>query len=117
MKKSNPQITELISFLYASAEKHDADIWKAIAKKLEKPSRNWAEVNIDKIAKHLNEGEIALVTGKVLGDGAPQKIEVAALGFSEQARKKIEEAGGKCYSLREIVDKNPKGKGIRIIGG
>ena len=117
MKKSNPQITELINYLYASAEKHDAGIWKAIAKKLEKPSRNWAEVNIGKIAKHLNEGEIALVTGKVLGDGMVSKIEVAALSFSEQARKKIEEAGGKCYSLKEIVDKNPKGKGIRIIGG
>jgi len=92
-------------------------IWKAVAKKLEKPSRNWAEVNVDKIAKHLNEGEIALVTGKVLGDGEAAKMDVAALKFSEQARKKIEEAGGKCYSLREIVDKSPKGKGIRIIGG
>ncbi|RLF64364.1 MAG: 50S ribosomal protein L18e [Thermoplasmata archaeon] len=117
MKKSNPQITELIDYLYESAEKHGADIWKAVAKKLEKPSRNWAEVNVEKIAKHLNEGETALVTGKVLGDGIASKMEVAAINFSEQARKKIEEAGGKCYSLREIVDKNPKGKGIRIIGG
>jgi large subunit ribosomal protein L18e len=117
MKKSNPQITELIGYLYESAEKHDAGIWKAVAKKLEKPSRNWAEVNVDKISKQLNEGEIALVTGKVLGDGESAKMEVAAFKFSGQARKKIEGAGGKCYSLREIVDKSPKGKGIRIIGG
>ncbi len=117
MKKSNPQITELVDYLYASSEKHDVGIWKAVAKRLDSPSRNWAEVNIDKIAKHLNEGEIALVTGKVLGDGEVGKMEVAAFSFSEQAIKKIESAGGKCYSLREIVDKNPKGKDIRIIGG
>ncbi len=117
MKKSNPHVTELVSYLYSSAEKNDAGIWKAVAKKLEKPSRNWAEVNVGKIARHLNEGEIALVTGKVLGDGEAAKMEVAAFDFSESARKKIEGAGGKCYSLKEIVDKSPKGKGIRIIGG
>ncbi|MEA2054639.1 MAG: 50S ribosomal protein L18e [Candidatus Thermoplasmatota archaeon] len=117
MKKSNPQITELVSYLYASAEKHNAGIWKAIAKRLEKSSRSRAEINVGKIMKHINKGEIALIPGKVLGDGEAGKFEVAALGFSGQARKKIENAGGKCYSIKEIVEKNPAGKNIRILGG
>ncbi len=117
MKKSNPYIAETIEFLLDAAEKHNANIWKDIAKRLEKPLRHWAEVNVEKIMKHLREGEIALVPGKVLGDGEAGKMEVAAWKFSKQAREKIEKAGGKCYSLREIVEKNPSGKNIRIIGG
>ena len=44
-------------------------------------------------------------------------IEVAAWKFSKTAREKIEKAGGKCYSIRELVEKNPKGSNVRIIGG
>ncbi len=117
MKKSNPYIAETIEFLLDAAEKHNANIWKDIAKRLEKPLRHWAEVNVEKIMKHLREEEIALVPGKVLGGGEAGKMEVAAWKFSKQAREKIEKAGGKCYSLKEIVEKNPSGKNIRIIGG
>ena len=116
-KKTNPQLIRTIKFLYEAAEKYNAGVWKAIAKKLEKPSRNWAEINVGKIAKHLKEGEIAIVPGKVLGMGDVGKIEVAAWKFSKQAKQKIEKAGGKCYSLVEIVEKNPKGSNIRILGG
>ncbi|MCD6473309.1 MAG: 50S ribosomal protein L18e [Thermoplasmata archaeon] len=116
-KKTNPQLIKTIEFLYKAAEKYNAAVWKAIAKKLEKPSRNWAEINVGKITKHLKEGEIAIVPGKVLGMGDAGKIEVAAWKFSKQARQKIEKAGGKCYSLVEIVEKYPNGSNVRILGG
>ena len=116
-RKTNPQLIKTINFLYKAARKYKAAIWKDVAERLEKPSRNWAEVNVGKIAKHLKEGEIALVPGKVLGMGEAGKIEVAAWKFSKTAREKIEKAGGKCYSLIEIVEKNPKGSNIRILGG
>lgn len=116
-KKTNPQLLKTIDFLYKAAKKYKANIWKAVAKKLEKPSKNWAEVNIGKIVRHIRKGEIALVPGKVLGVGEAKKIEVAAWKFSKSARQKIEKAGGRCYSLVEIVEKNPKGSNIRILGG
>lgn len=116
-KKTNPQLIKTIKLLHEAAEKYNARVWKAIAKKLERPCRNWAEINVGKIAKHIKNGEIAIVPGKVLGMGEVGKIEVAAWKFSKQARQKIENAGGKCYSLVEIVEKNPKGSNIRILGG
>jgi len=116
-KKTNPQLIRTIDVLYEAARRHKAAIWKAVAKKLEKPAKNWAEVNVGKIAKHLKEGEIALVPGKVLGMGEAGKIEVAAWKFSKTAREKIEKAGGKCYTIIELIEKNPKGSNVRIIGG
>lgn len=117
MKKTNPQLIKTIDLLYEASRRHNAGIWRAIAKKLEKPSRKWAEVNVGKISKHLKEGEIAIVPGKVLGMGDAEKIEVAAWKFSKTARQKIEKAGGKCYTILQLIEKNPQGKNIRIIGG
>lgn len=117
MNKSNLQITELIDYLTAAAEEHDTALWRDLARRLQKARRHWAEVNVDKIARHLNEGEIALVPGKVLGDGPARGIQVAAVGFSAQARQKIEQAGGTCYTIRELVEQHADGKHIRIIGG
>jgi len=117
MKKSNQQITALIGYLNIAAEEHNTDLWRDLAKRLGKSSRRWASVNISKIAKHLNTGEIALVPGKVLGDGIVTDIKVAAINFSAQARKKIESAGGTCYSIRDLVEQHADGKNIRIIGG
>ncbi|HEC88741.1 MAG TPA: 50S ribosomal protein L18e, partial [Thermoplasmata archaeon] len=114
---TNPQLLKTIDLLYEASRRNNTGIWKAIAKKLEKPSRNWAEVNVGKIAKHLKDGEIAIVPGKVLGMGEVDKIEVAAWKFSKTARQKIEKAGGKCYTIVELIEKNPKGNNVRIIGG
>ncbi|MBC7129134.1 MAG: 50S ribosomal protein L18e [Thermoplasmatales archaeon] len=116
-KKTNVQLIKTINLLREAAKRNNARIWEAIARKLEKPSKNYAEVNVGKIVKNLKEGEIAIVPGKVLGLGEAGKIEVAALKFSKSARKKIEEAGGKCYSLTEIAEKNPEGSNLRILGG
>ncbi|HDN50630.1 MAG TPA: 50S ribosomal protein L18e [Thermoplasmatales archaeon] len=116
-KKTNPRINRTIDTLYEAARKHDAAIWRAVAKKLEKPAKSWAEVNVGKLVTHLQEGEIALVPGKVLGMGDAEKVEIAAWKFSKSAREKIEKAGGKCYSIVELIEKNPKGSNVRIIGG
>ena len=64
-----------------------------------------------------HENEIALVPGKVLGDGTATGIKVAAVNFSAQARQKIEAAGGTCYTIPELVQQHTDGRNIRIIGG
>jgi large subunit ribosomal protein L18e len=52
----------------------------------------------------------------VLGTGElNKKITVAAYTFSEQAIQKIN-AKGKAMSIKELVEKNPKGNKIRIMG-
>ena len=114
-RKTNPRIVSLILTLKEKANKDAAPIWKDIAKRLEMPSRNYAAVNISKINRHTAEDDVLLIPGKVLGAGLlDHPVTVAALTFSESATEKITGAGGKCLSLEEIVEANPKGSGIRI---
>jgi large subunit ribosomal protein L18e len=117
MTKSNPQITALIDLLHAAADEHETALWRDFARRLQKSSCRWAAVNVEKIAKHLLENEIALVPGKVLGDGTAAGIKVAAINFSAQARQKIEAAGGTCYTIPQLVEQHADGRNIRIIGG
>jgi len=92
-------------------------VWKAAAKNLEKPSRQRRQVNIYKIDKHVQDGELALVPGKVLGVGELTKsVTVAAFAFSQEARNKIEASNGKILTIKELMKQNPKGKGVRILG-
>jgi len=41
---------------------------------------------------------------------------VAALLFSAEAKKKIEAAKGKVLSISELLQQNPEGKNVRILG-
>ncbi|MEE9150903.1 MAG: 50S ribosomal protein L18e [Thermoplasmata archaeon] len=116
-KKTNEMLTKLIADLKKQAYKNDAPIWKDIAKRLEKPGKSWAEVNLRRLVKYTKKGDTVIVPGKLLGSGelnAP--ITVAAYSFSESAKKKIQSSGGTSISISELVKRNPKGKNIRIIG-
>lgn len=117
MKKTNPELITLIQQLRQMSQEQKIDIWKDIAKRLEKSGKNYPQVNLDKIQKHLLDKETALIPGKVLGDGEIKKMDIAAWKFSETAKKKIKKAGGKHYTIQELLQKNPKGKNLRIIGG
>ena len=115
--KTNPILISLINELKKQAKEKEAPIWKDIAKRLEKPLRNWPEVNLDKINKYVNNKETALIPGKVLSTGnIDKKITISAWSFSEKAEEKIKKAGGKTITIEELMEKNPKGKDIRIMG-
>jgi large subunit ribosomal protein L18e len=116
-KKTNPVLLELIHELKKQSNENDVHIWKDIAVRLEKPSRNWAEVNLNRISKYILDKETALVPGKVLATGdLTKKVSIAAWSFSESAHEKIKKSGGKCMSIEELLKNNPKGKDIRILG-
>jgi len=110
---TNPHLKELIRELKTLSIKEKVNIWKAIAKELEKPARKRRKVNLYKINKFTKENETAIIPGKVLSLGhLDKKITVAAFQFSEAAKKKIHST----ISINELMHKNPKGKNIRIIG-
>ncbi len=99
-RKSDPNLVRLIDLMLSS----DKKLWKDIAKRLAKPRRLYAQVNVSKIERYLLDGEIAVVPGKVLGGGELSKpIKVAALSFSETAKRKIKEVGGECLSFEEAM--------------
>ncbi|MBI1969901.1 50S ribosomal protein L18e [Candidatus Woesearchaeota archaeon] len=117
LQKTNVQLYGLISMLKQYGREQNVHLWRRIASDLEKPTRQRRIVNLWKIEKYARDGEIVLVPGKVLGTGEVQrKLQVAAYNFSESAKEKILKANGQCLSIPELLQKNPKGQKVRIIG-
>ena len=113
----SPELEELIYFLRKKSKENKAPIWSDIAERLSKPRRNIPVVNLSRVRRYSKDGETSLVPGKLLGAGSLEHgVKVAALKFSESARRKIERAGGRCLSIQELVNENPRGSGVRILG-
>lgn len=116
IRNKNECTKALVEKLHAEGIK-GSGFWQAVADDLNRPSRVKFEVNLSCIEKYAQPKETLIVPGVVLGNGEITKhINVAALKFSGSAKQKIEKAGGTCLSIEELYDKNPKGKGIRIMG-
>ncbi len=115
--KTNPQLLNLISGLKEQSREKEVPLWRDVAFRLESPSRNYPEVNISRINRYTKEKDLILVPGKVLGAGElNHPLTVAALSFSGSAKNKITAAGGSCLSIEELMNKNPEGSRVRIIG-
>jgi large subunit ribosomal protein L18e len=113
---TNPNMRMLIEVLQRTAREQGVSLWRRIAEDLNKPSRQRRSVNVYKINQYGREGETIIVPGKVLSVGELTKpLEVAAFSFSESALKKINEKG-KALTIAELIEKNPKGNNVRIIG-
>jgi len=115
-EKTNPRLVRLIGDLKAASRDSGAPLWRDIAKRLEKPRRNYAAVNLSKINRHTSSNDTVLIAGKVLAAGdIDHSVTVAALGFSGQAVSKILAAGGKCLEIEKLIKEHPKGTGIKIL--
>lgn len=109
---TNPLTVALINEL----RKQKKAIWKDVADRLEKPTRQRVEVNLSAIQRNTQEGETALVPGKVLAEGKLKKsVDVAALNFSMGAVQKITAAKGRCLSIKELLEENSEGKNVRLV--
>lgn len=114
---TNIVLRKTIRMLRKIAKENNVKIWKDIAERLEKPSRQRVAVNISRISRYTVDGDIVVIPGKVLGAGTiNHKVTVAAIGFSKSAYDKIVKAGGKCIHILDLALKNPKGSNIKIIG-
>jgi len=110
---SNPLLKKTISEL----GKQEAKLWQRVAHELERATRKRREVNLSKLERHTENGETILVPGKVLGAGIlKKKLHVAAWNFSAGASAAIKKAGGSTLTILELVKKNPKGTGVKILG-
>lgn len=98
-------------------KKEKAAIWRALEKELAGSRANRREVNVGRLGNITKPGEILVVPGKILGNGAiGHKLTVCGLSISEGAAKKIIDAGGRVITFEELIKKHPHGKGVRIIG-
>ncbi|RLF49911.1 MAG: 50S ribosomal protein L18e [Thermoplasmata archaeon] len=117
LKKTNPQLVSTIKMLKKKAWENKARIWKDLAERLERSLSNWAEVNLSRIERCAKDGDVIIVPGKLLGTGVlTKKVTIAAWKVTKSAREKVEKVGGKVISYAELIEKNPKGSGIKIMG-
>jgi len=113
---TNYQLKLMIEELEKKAADSGVRLWKRLAKDLKKPSRQRRTVNVYKIDKWAREGETVVVPGKVLNTGElSKKVNVAAFSFSEAAKEEIEKVG-KVMSIKELMETNPEGKMVRVMG-
>ncbi|MEM3459428.1 MAG: 50S ribosomal protein L18e [Candidatus Bathyarchaeia archaeon] len=114
---TNPELIALIRFLRKQSREKNARIWRDIAERLQKPKRKRISVNLSRLNRYTQKNEIVAVPGKVLGAGEiDHPLTVAAFSFSAKAKEKITAVKGKCLSFPEIIEKNPKGTNVKIIG-
>ncbi|MGA3358685.1 MAG: 50S ribosomal protein L18e [Halobacteriota archaeon] len=115
-EKTNPQLDLLRETLKVFARKHQADIWKELARRLDAPSSNYAKVNLSRLNRYTNSGDVVIVLGKVLGAGSiNHPISIGALNFSENARLKLLAAAGTVVTIDEIIQGSPTGSDVKII--
>lgn len=113
----NPNLVALLHLLRKTANKYKAGIWRTIANYLSRTRSRRIAVNVSRINRYTREGDTVVVPGKVLGAGIlDHPVTVAALHFSKQAREKILMARGKCISIEELIQMNPRGSNVKIIG-
>lgn len=116
-KYEDPGRLELIRQLESASKVNDSGLWSQVAQELSKVRKNRRQVNVYKIGKFSLEGDVIVIPGKVLGDGIlNHKVDVAAYRFTDGAAKKIEKAGGKVMSIKQLLEINPKGSKIKLIG-
>ncbi len=114
---TNPQLVELIRFLRRKSRENDVRIWRDIAERLARPRRRRLTVNLSQLNRHTEINQTAAVPGKVLSVGElGHPITIAAFEFSEKAREKITASKGKCVSFFDLIEKNPRGSDVKILG-
>lgn len=109
---TDPNLADLIVNLRKTKKR----IWRTIGEQLQKSRRGRVAVNLSRINRHTEEGNVVIVPGKVLGSGSlNHKVSIAALIFSEQAKEKIKAAGGESITIEELMNRNPNGSNVLII--
>lgn len=116
-KATNPGLIELVRSLKTQSKENRVDVWRYLADRLASSRRGRTAVNLSLLNRYTKRGETVAVPGKVLGAGEiDHPINVAAFAFSDQARLKILRAKGKCMSILDLMNKNPKGAEVKVLG-
>ncbi|MDH5416040.1 MAG: 50S ribosomal protein L18e [Nitrosopumilus sp.] len=103
--------------LKRASVKNDAPIWAKLAEYALKPSIARRDLNLNKIGQLTKENDTVVFPGKVLGTGnVPHKITLFSFGVSNSAASKIIEKGGKIINYADLIEQNPTGKGVILLG-
>lgn len=113
---TNPVIKQMISEISERGYKEKIDFLINLAKQLKVPRRKRVSVNLSKLQRVCKDGDVIIIPGKLLSYGElNKKITISPMLYSNAAKEKIEKSGSKFISIRDLVEKNPTGKNIRLI--
>lgn len=113
---TNIKLRMLARFLRKAARANEAPVWSYIAELLERSARGRAEVNLSKVNRIADDGDVVVIPGKLLGSGKlNKKIVVAVADASKSAVETVLKSGGEVISIAELVRRNPKGSGVKIV--
>ena len=113
---TNRQLRMLVRFLRKAAVANSANIWREVAEYIEKPRRQRVVVNVGKLNRVADEGDVVVVPGKLLGGGKLSKrVVVAAVNASPKAVQKVVEAGGEVLTIPDLVKRFPRGSRVKIV--
>ena len=116
VKTRNKNLIVLGRLLRRVARENDAPLWDAVRERLLTPRQRRVSVNISKIDRYTSEGDVVVVPGKILSAGRMGKrVVVAAYDFSSPAIEKIHASGGEAISIKKLIERNPRGEGVKII--
>jgi len=112
----NPELISTIRSLKKASRKQGIQLWKALADELDKAKRRRVALNLSRINRHTEAGDVVAVPGKVLGAGnLTHPVTVAAFSFSNTAREKIDFAEGRAITLMELLAESKNPSEIRIL--
>jgi large subunit ribosomal protein L18e len=112
----NQTLIDTIKALENASKESGKAIWKALAEDLDSAKRRRVAVNLSRIDRHTEEGEIVAVPGKVLAAGSLSKpVKIAAYSFSAGAVEKIKSAKGEFMSLDVLLASGIEPSQIRIM--
>jgi large subunit ribosomal protein L18e len=103
--------------LKKASTKNEAPIWAKLAEYALKPSIARRDINLNRIGQLTKENDTVVFPGKVLGTGnVTHKITLCSFSISNSAANKIIENGGKIISYSDLIEQNPTGKGVVLLG-
>ncbi len=114
----NPELKSLVFFLKRVGKKSKARIWLEAARRLCTPARKRREVTLYRLNKLVSDGDVVVIPAKVVsskGFAFKKKIAVGCFSISSGALKQLQAAGSNVLSLKQLAEKNPEGKKIKII--
>ena len=114
---TNQVVLRMAKDLKKASTKNDAPIWAKLAEYALKPSIARRDINLKRIGQLTKENDTIVFPGKVLGTGnVPHKITLCSFSISNSAANKIIENGGKLISYLDLIEQNPTGKGVVLLG-
>lgn len=114
---TNQLVIRMAKDLKKASTKNEAPIWAKLAEYALKPSIARRDINLNRIGQLTKENDTVVFPGKVLGTGnVPHKITLCSFSISNSAANKIIENGGKRISYSDLIEQNPTGKGVVLLG-